>query len=160
MTGNPVADLWIASTAADQNIFAYLEDVSPDGKITKVTDGRLKASLRKTATPPFADFGLPWHRSYRADAEPLKPGEPARLQFDFLPTSYVFKAGHRIRVTVAGADYREKDRTPVSPAAEVTILSDKAHDFDGVPALRGLGPAARPRGLLRGSSSNRACRAG
>ena len=128
VTGNPVADLWITATAADQNIFAYLEDVAPDGKITKITDGRLKASLRKTAAPPFADFGLPWHRSYREDAEPLRPGEPARLQFDFLPTSYIFKAGHRIRITVTGADYREKDRTPVSPAAQVAILSDQAHD--------------------------------
>jgi putative CocE/NonD family hydrolase len=128
VTGNPVADLWIASTATDQNVFAYIEDAAPDGKITKITDGRLKASLRKVATPPFSDFGLPWHRAFREDAEPLKPGEPARLQFDFLPMSYVFKAGHRIRITVAGADYREKDRMPVTPAAEVTILGDKAHD--------------------------------
>jgi putative CocE/NonD family hydrolase len=128
VTGNPVADLWITSSAPDVNVFAYLEDVAPDGKITKITDARLKASLRKLAPAPFADYGLPWHRAFREDAEPLKPGEPARLQFDFLPTSYIFKAGHRIRVTVAGADYREKDRTPVAPAPQIVLLSDAQHD--------------------------------
>lgn len=127
VTGNPVADLWIAASAADQNLFVYLEDIAADGKITKVTEGRLKASLRKLAPAPFANFGLPWHRSFKEDAEPLTPGQPARLTFDLLPASYIFKAGHRIRVTVAGADYREKDRTPAAPAPTLSILSDPDH---------------------------------
>ena len=128
VTGNPVADLWITSSASDQNIFAYLEDVAPDGKITKVTEGRLKASLRKLASAPYANYGLPWRRSFKEDAEPLTPGQAARLQFDLLPLSYLFKAGHRIRITVAVADYREKDRTPMTPAPQVVLLSDGAHD--------------------------------
>jgi putative CocE/NonD family hydrolase len=128
VTGSPVAQLWITSSAADQNLFAYLEDVAPDGQVTKVTEGRLKASLRKLDTAPFADYGLPWHRSFQEDAQALKRGEPALLAFDLLPASYIFKTGHRMPVTVTGADYREKISAAVSPAPTLTLLGDADHD--------------------------------
>src|SRR4029079_8563982 len=121
VTGDAVADLWITSTAADGNVFVYLEDVAPDGTVKPVTDARLKASLRRPARPPYANFGLPWHRAHAEDAQPLSPGEPARLTMAFLPASWVFKAGHRIQVSVAGADYRERDRRPVTPAPGVSL---------------------------------------
>jgi predicted acyl esterase len=97
--------------------------VAPDGKVTQVTDARLKASLRDVSKPQYENYGLPYHRSHREDARPMKPGEPAQLVFAFLPTSYVFKAGHRVRISIAGSDYRERDRTPASPAPLVTILN-------------------------------------
>ncbi len=121
VTGDAVIDLWMSSSASDGNIFVYLEDVAPDGKVTQVTDARLKASLRKMSKPKYENYGLPYHRSHREDAQPLKPGEPAQLVFAFLPASHIFKASHRIRISVAGSDYRERDRTPVSPAPVVTI---------------------------------------
>jgi predicted acyl esterase len=111
----------MSSSAGVGNIFVYLEDVAPDGKITQVTDARLKASLRKVSKPKYENYGLPYHRSHREDAQPLKPGEPAQLIFAFLPASHIFKAGHRIRISIAGSDYRERDRTPVSPAPIATI---------------------------------------
>jgi uncharacterized protein len=61
--------------------------------------------------------------SHREDAQPLKPGEPVQLVFAFLPESYIFKAGHRIRIPMAGSDYRERDRASVSPAPVVTIYN-------------------------------------
>jgi predicted acyl esterase len=73
--------------------------------------------------PRYENYGLPYHRSHREDGQPLKPGEPVRLAFTFLPASHIFKAGHRIRISVAGSDYRERERTPVSPAPIVTILN-------------------------------------
>jgi hypothetical protein len=127
ITGDAVADLWVSSSASDGNFFIYLEDVAPDGKVIPVTDGRLKASLRKLDKPRYDVLGLPWHRSDRQDAEPLTPGRPARLVFNLLPTSYVFKAAHRIQISVAGADYRERDRSPVSPAPVVTLYDTPAN---------------------------------
>jgi uncharacterized protein len=123
VTGDAIVDLWMSSSADDGNIFVYLEDVAPDETVAQVTDARLKASLRKVSKPKYENFGLPYHRGHREDAQPLNPGEPAQLVFAFLPTSYVFKAGHCIRISVAGADYRERDRTPVSPAPVVTIYN-------------------------------------
>jgi putative CocE/NonD family hydrolase len=122
VTGDPIADLWITSSATDGNVFVYLEDVAPDGTVSPVTDARLKASLRRLNSPPYEAYGLPWHRSRAEDAQPLTPGAPARLTIAFLPTSYVFKAGHRIRVSLTGADYREHDRIPVTPAPVLSIL--------------------------------------
>jgi uncharacterized protein len=127
ITGDAVADLWISSTAADGNVFVYLEDVDADGKVIAVTDGRIKASLRKLAEPSYDVFGLPWHRSYAQDAQALAPGQPARLLFNIFPTSYVFLKGHRIQISVAGADYRERDRTPVVPAPIVTLYNTPTH---------------------------------
>ncbi len=123
VTGDAIADIWMSSSASDGNIFVYLEDVAPDGTVTQVTDARLKASLRKVSKPKYENFGLPYHRSHREDTQPLKAGEPAQLVFTFLPTSYIFKTGHCIRISVAGSDYRERDRTPVSPAPVVTIYN-------------------------------------
>lgn len=110
VTGDAIADLWISSSADDGALFVYLEDVSPDGTVRPVTDARLKASLRKTSAPPYRNYSLPWHRGHAEDAQPLKAGEPVRMTFAFLPTSYVFKAGHRLQISIAGADYRERDR--------------------------------------------------
>jgi putative CocE/NonD family hydrolase len=137
VTGDAVADFWVSSSSSDRNIFVYLEDVAPDGRATQVTDARLKASLRKLSKPRYENYGLPYHRSHREDAQPLIQGEPAQLVFAFLPTSHIFKAGHRIRISVAGSDYRERDRTPVFPAPVVTIYNTPSNpSFISLPVIR------------------------
>jgi putative CocE/NonD family hydrolase len=123
VTGDAIANLWISSSANDGNIFVYLEDVAPDGNVTQVTDARLKASLRRVSQPKYENYGLPYHRSHREDVQLLVPGEPVQLVFAFLPESYIFKASHQIRISVAGSDYRERERTPVLPAPVVTIYN-------------------------------------
>ncbi|MES2257651.1 MAG: CocE/NonD family hydrolase [Pseudomonadota bacterium] len=127
VTGHPLADLWITSTAADSPLFAYLEDVDPQGGIAMVSEGRLRASLRALDPAPYKLPGLPWHGFYKAGAQPLKAGEAARMVFDLLPVSYVFKAGHRYRLTITGADPREKLRREMSPAPVLSVLFDAAH---------------------------------
>jgi putative CocE/NonD family hydrolase len=127
LTGHPVVHLWISTTAADLNFFAYLEDVAPDGKVSVVTDGRLKASLRALATPPYSNFGLPYHRMFEEDRQLLLPGEAVELVFDMLPLSRVFAKGHKLRVTVTNADPREKDRQTIAPAPMVGLLRDRVH---------------------------------
>jgi putative CocE/NonD family hydrolase len=121
LTGHPVVHLWSTSTAGDVNFFAYLEDLAPDGKVSIITDGRLKSSLRALGTPPYSIFGLPWHRSFQEDALAFEPDQPAEVVFDCLPMSHVFESGHRIRLTITGADPREKDRVQVSPPPTITI---------------------------------------
>ena len=127
LTGDAIADIWISASSTDANVFLYLEDVAPDGSATQVTDARLKASLRKLGKPGYENFGLPYHRAYREDAQPLKPGEPVEMSFAFLPMSHIFKAGHRIRISAAGADYRERDQAPTLPTPVITILNNAAH---------------------------------
>ena len=108
------------------NLFAYLTDDAPDGKGSVITEGRLKASLRAEATAPFAVPGTPWHRAYAEDAQPLHAGEAVTLHFQFLPTSYRIAAGHRVGVTLMGADKSERLRDPGAAGSVITVLSSAA----------------------------------
>jgi predicted acyl esterase len=135
VTGNAVVSVPIAADHPDVNIFAYLEDVgaasgsglspspSPDHHITVITEGRLKASLRSETPPPFAVPDTPWHRAYAQDASPLQPGQFVTLHFDLMPTSYVIHKGHRLQLTLMGADYRERARDPDTNGARITVRS-------------------------------------
>ncbi len=127
VTGHGFADIWISADTPDANLFVYLEDVAPDGTVRVVTEGRLKASLRRLGTAPWALPGLPWHRAFTEDVELLEPGVPVRMQFDLLPTSYVFAKGHRIQFTFTGSDHRERARDALSQPAAITLVNDREH---------------------------------
>jgi putative CocE/NonD family hydrolase len=121
VTGHPLITLYVHSTASDGAFFVYLEDVDEKGRVTYVTEGVLRALHRKISTdkPPFTDV-VPYRSFKRADAAspPLKPGEVFEMAFDLLPTSYLFKRGHRIRVAIAGAD---KDHFAILPGNAPTL---------------------------------------
>ena len=125
VTGHPVMHLWISSRVSDNDFFAYLEDVDKNGVSHYISEGRIRVSHRAVSYPPYAFAGLPFHRGNAEDVKPLNPGEQAELVFDILATSYVFRAGHRIRVTVTGADsdnfYTPKRVIPPS----VTVYRNK-----------------------------------
>jgi putative CocE/NonD family hydrolase len=103
VTGHPLITLWVTSTAADEDFFAVLEDVAADGKSTYVTDARIRASRRKVEPAPWGETGVPFHPQREGEDQPLSADQPAELAFDFIPTSYIFKAGHRIRVAIINA---------------------------------------------------------
>lgn len=126
-TGHGIADIWISAPTKDANLFLYVEDVAPDGTVRVVTEGRLKAKVRKLGTAPWALPNIPWHRSYAEDAQDLTPNVPAQMVFEIMPTSWVFKKGHRIQITLTGADWRERARDTDAQPAEITVISDAAH---------------------------------
>ena len=125
VTGHPTINLWVSSTAADGDFLATIQDAGPDGAVKSYNvQGRLRASLRNLADPPYNNLGLPWHRSYEEDVVPLIPGQPAELEFDILPVSMVFKAGHRIRLVI---DFADRTTPNLDPAPKVAIYRDSAH---------------------------------
>ena len=121
--GTPQIHLWVNSTAADGEFFAYLEDVQEDESVQYVTSGGLRAIHRRVGG---VDAGVqPRRHSYgRADAMPLVPGEPAEIIFDLAPTSYQFLSGHRIRITFSGADTSNFAALP-GPAPTWRIYRDR-----------------------------------
>jgi putative CocE/NonD family hydrolase len=123
ITGNGLVNLRITSNRTDGDFFVYLEDVAPDGKVTYVTEGELRALHRKVSSAPPAYKTLyPYHTFARADAMPLVPGQATTLKFQLLPTSVLFKAGHRIRVAIAGADAESFRREPETGDAKISVL--------------------------------------
>jgi putative CocE/NonD family hydrolase len=121
ITGHPIIYLWMSSTAKDGDFFAYLEDVDENGVSHYITEGKLRASHRAISIPPFDYIGLPYHRSYAEDVVALPSSQPVEIIFDLHPTSYIFRASHRIRVTITCADCDNALTPELSPPPKVSI---------------------------------------
>jgi putative CocE/NonD family hydrolase len=136
VTGHPVVHLWFVTDAPDLDFFAYLEEV--DGsKSTYLTEGNLRASHRALSEPPYKNLGLPYHRHYQSELGPIPAGEPVQLVFNLLPTSYLFRAGNRIRITVTCADADNFETPSLDPAPNLHLLRDMNHpSFIQLPVVR------------------------
>ncbi len=127
VTGHPVVTLHLACSERDCALFVYLEDLTPEGKSVYVTEGVFRALHRKIGSNPSTIPALgPSHSFNREDAVPLTPGEPAEIAFDLLPTSYLFREGHRIRVAIAAADSDHLSRIPDGRPPRLTFFRNKA----------------------------------
>ncbi|MCX5770047.1 MAG: CocE/NonD family hydrolase [Candidatus Hydrogenedentes bacterium] len=122
ITGTPLVTLYVSSTASDGACHVYLEDVAPDGRVTYVTEGMLRALHRKVseAPPPYVQLG-PYHTFARADGQYLVPGEIAELRFSLYTTSVLIKKDHRIRVAIAGHDASMFARYPETGTPVLTL---------------------------------------
>jgi putative CocE/NonD family hydrolase len=128
VTGHPIADLWVSSTADNGDFFVYLEDVDEKGEAYYVTEGFLRAGFQSIVPPedilpPGANIDvkpdLPYHGFKKADYvdKIFANDKKVELTFDLMATSWVFKKGHRIRVSIAVADWPTFDLHPkLSPA--------------------------------------------
>jgi hypothetical protein len=128
LTGHPIVRVHVASDASDGAFFAYLEDVAPDGEVTYVTEGMLRAIHRRTESAPRDDPLAPPRRSFRrADAAPLVPGEVAELAIELLPASHLVRAGHALRLALAGADADHFARIPADARPTWRVQRTRAH---------------------------------
>ena len=125
--GHPVITCYAGSSSDDFDLYAYLEDVDANGTSNYVTEGCIRASLRKQGTAPYNNLGLPYHRCFKEDVSYIKPGEIIELKFDLLPTYYEFKKGHKIRVTLTCADKDNTDSHKIFTETEITLYRDAQH---------------------------------
>lgn len=89
----------------DAAVFVYLEDVSPDGSSTYVTEGQVRASHSVTARREDAGVGeySATVRSFLdADVADLEGVIAVEVQLE--PIAYTFERGHSVRLVLAGAD--------------------------------------------------------
>jgi predicted acyl esterase len=124
VTGDVRADIWITTDVPDTDVAVRVTDVYPDGRSMLVLDSIMRAGYH--ASPDFSSETL------------LTPGEPVQLSFDLGPTSIVFNAGHRIRISVSGANAPRFAPNPNTGAsflqegesgqvAHTTLLHDGQH---------------------------------
>ncbi len=104
VVGFPVVSLRLATSGSDGAVYVYLEDVSPDGEVTYLTEGWLRFVHRATTGPAEpSELGVP--RSFaRADGLPVTPGRDLDLAVELLPVAAMVRAGHKIRVSLGGHD--------------------------------------------------------
>jgi len=128
--GYPLVSLRVAADREDVNIFAYLEEIDAAGTVEVLATGRLAASYRATAEAPYNTLGLPWHPGRAADSQPLEPGQSVDMEFALLPVSRVIPAGHRLRLTITGADPRQRNlaalRQDPPPVITLALGADAA----------------------------------
>ena len=87
--GFPMAQLTVSSTATRANWVARLSDVSPSGQVTQVAGAGFNGSHRESAREPRS----------------LVPGQPFPADIKMHFTSWVFPAGHRIRLAIGNAQW-------------------------------------------------------
>jgi len=103
VTGTPVLHLVMSTTAADGAVHAYLEAVSPEGRVVYLTEGVLRLRHRATGPAPYVVDG-PYHPCTGSLAQPMHPGAAEPVELALLPLSAQVPAGWSLRLALAGAD--------------------------------------------------------
>jgi predicted acyl esterase len=117
VTGHPIVEFWASSTANNGDFFFYLEDVDENGEAILVTEALLRAGFNElydnntmimdgiTGVDVLPE--LPWHgyKKSQYNDNVFENDNIVQLTVDLLPTSWVFKDGHSIRVSIACADW-------------------------------------------------------
>lgn len=108
VTGPVTMKLWAATSALDTDFTAKLVDVTPEGQAFNICDGVTRLRFRKDKP------GL------------VIPGEEQQLEIELSPTSYVFKAGHKIRLQVSSSNFPLFDPNPNTGKS---LLVDKTNEM-------------------------------
>ena len=116
VTGNPVVELYAASSAPDTDFFVRLIDVAPDGLARDVSLGIVRARYRNGLDRP----------------ELIEPGRIYKYTIRLNPTSNAFLPGHRIRLDVTSSDFPNYDRNHNTAAdqnadAELRVAHQTIH---------------------------------
>lgn len=122
-TGVPAVTLYAASSAVDTDWVVRLVDAGPGERAVNVSQGTLRARYRRSLSDP----------------ELLTPNAVTEFRIPMNPTSWRFRAGHRIRLQVTSSDFPAKDpnRNTGAPQASAhpweyavahqTVFHDQRH---------------------------------
>jgi len=125
LTGYPIINLQMSSNQVNADVFVYLSDVDSTGVVYYVTEGKLRAGWHKLfdnneSIDKLYDVKpeLPWH-SYKKenyDPHPFANDSIVNIKFELKPQAWKFRKGHKIRISIAGADNENYEFNPfISP---------------------------------------------
>ncbi len=122
ITGTPALEIALASSTEDAALYAYLEDVAPDGRVTYLGEGKLRLLHRALAANGRLAGALgPEHSFLERDARPLAPGETAVMRLAIGALSAVIQRDHRLRIAIAGHDASGFRRIPPQGNPVLTV---------------------------------------
>ena len=93
ITGPLRVALFAATSAEDTDFVATLDDVHPGGYVHLVQQGIVRARYREEGRD-----------------EPVEPGQVVEYAIDLWHTSYIVKAGHRLRLEISSSEFDRYDR--------------------------------------------------
>jgi uncharacterized protein len=108
VVGEPRIELRATSTAVDTDFIATLSDVHPNGYSEIVRQGGVRGR----------------NRGGRTTTELITPGEITTFPIDMTPVAHRFRAGHRLRLTVASSSF--PNFLPNAGTAEPPYLATRA----------------------------------
>ena len=115
--GMPQVQLRVAADAPFYQWTVRLEDVAPDGKVSLVSGAIINPSQRFSRLEPTV----------------LIPGEPTTLTTSSHFTTWRFKAGHRIRLAVANAQFPMIWPSPTAGTTSLLLGNDTWLELPEVP---------------------------
>lgn len=123
--GAPLLRLTVGATAEDAALFAYLLQVSDDGRAFPVTEGFLRLANRTEGPASYATLGLPHHPTRRADQLAMPPGDqPVRLRIAMLPVAMRIAEGNRLMLAIAAFDEGNWEAPPLENGAALMFHRD------------------------------------
>eukprot|EP00002_Diphylleia_rotans_P027595 TRINITY_DN5539_c0_g2_i1.p1 TRINITY_DN5539_c0_g2~~TRINITY_DN5539_c0_g2_i1.p1 ORF type:complete len:632 (-),score=149.39 TRINITY_DN5539_c0_g2_i1:139-2034(-) len=122
ITGAVRAILYVSSDAVDTDFTVKITDVHPDGRSLLIMDNIVRMKWRESSTNP----------------SPVTPGAVYEVEVKVGQTSYIFNAGHKIRVAVSSSNSPRflanpntgsliKDENGATVIARNTVLFDRSH---------------------------------
>jgi predicted acyl esterase len=105
--GGGAVNLWVESSTPDVDLQATISEVRPDGNETFVQDGWIRASERKLATTSENMFKQaptplqPIPTFLASDLQPMPAHKFVPVTIPLYFEGHVYRAGSRIRVTIA-----------------------------------------------------------
>jgi putative CocE/NonD family hydrolase len=132
VTGPLQVVLYASTSAQDTDFIATLDDLFPDGYAHLVQQGIVRARYR--------DGG---------DA-PVEPGKVVQYAIDLWHTSYVVKAGHRLRLEISSSEFDRYDRNlncyePWGTGTRPRVAQQQVHVGGETPTRLTLSGPAAPR---------------
>ena len=109
-TGPIKARLFVSSDCPDTDFTVKLTDVYPDGRSMLITDGILR--MRNRNGYDHWEF--------------MEPGEIYEVEVDLWSTSYIWNAGHKIRVAVSSSNY---PRFLANPNTKDAIMKNSTYNI-------------------------------
>jgi predicted acyl esterase len=130
--GGGAVNLWVESSTPDVDLQATVSEVRPDGNETFVQDGWIRASERKLATTSTNMFEetptpvQPIPTFLASDLQPMPADEFVPVTIPLYFEGHVYRAGSRIRVTIAAPNGTEpvwsfSQTEPEGTTAKVSI---------------------------------------
>jgi uncharacterized protein len=128
VAGRATAVLHVASSATVMGFAVSLSDVAPDGSSHLVAKGMLNGTRRHSLREP----------------EPITPGEVMELAIDLDATAWRFRAGQRVRVSIASADWPNVWPTP-EPGTNTLHVGAARPSHVVLPTVPAEGSSPAPR---------------
>lgn len=142
--------VWVRSSAPDVDLLATISEVRPDGNESFVQNGYMRASIRKLSTDSSNIFKErstllnPIPSFTRADSASMPAGRFVRIAIPLYYEGHAYRAGSRIRVTIAAPNGTQPiwafDHTVPAGTTNVAIwYSPNLPSYLVLPVIPGLG---------------------